>query len=170
MGVEDGGSWRPAPSGCVKINVDAGVKEGEGVSLGLVCRDDRGAVLWGISVVQDQVWEPHVAEAVTVLEGAKEAMRLGYRDIVMESDGAQVIEALNKKQAGRSSFMLVIDEVLCLSVYFNSVVWSFSSRVNNSVAHALAHVYPRISGRTEWSSVLPPTTNDADLFDLSLLK
>ncbi|XP_074297533.1 uncharacterized protein LOC141628269 [Silene latifolia] len=145
MGVEDGGSWRPAPSGCVKINVDAGVKEGEGVSLCLVCRDDRGAVLWGISVVQDQVWEPHVAEAVAVLEGAKEAMRLGYKDIVMESDCAQVIEALNKKQAGRSSFMLVIDEVLCLSVYFNFVVWSFSSRVNNSVAHALAHVYPRIS-------------------------
>ncbi|XP_074297260.1 uncharacterized protein LOC141627964 [Silene latifolia] len=120
--------------------------------------------------VEDQVWEPHVAEAVAVLEGAKEAMRLGYRDIVIESDFAQVIEALNKKQAERSSFMLVIEEILCLSVSFSSVVWSFSSRVNNSVAHALALVYPRISGRTEWSSVLPPTANDAVLFDLSLLK
>ncbi|XP_074314149.1 uncharacterized protein LOC141649356 [Silene latifolia] len=170
MGAEEGRGWRPPPMGCVKINTDAGVSEGVGVSLGLVYRDDRGEVLWGVSVVQDQVWEPHVAEAVAVLEGVKEAKRLGYKDIVMESDCAQVIEALNKKQAGRSSFMLVIDEVLCLSEYFNSVVWSFSSRVNNSVAHALAHIYPRISGRVEWSSVLPPTANDAVLFDLSILK
>ncbi|XP_074288083.1 uncharacterized protein LOC141613242 [Silene latifolia] len=167
---EEGGGWQPAPSGCVKINVDAGVKEGEGVSLGIVCRDDRGAVLWGISVVQDHIWEPHVAEAVAVFEGVKEAKRRGYRDIVVESDCAQVIEALNKKQTGRSSFMLVLDEILCVSEFFNSIVWLFSSRVNNSVAHALAHVYPRISGRREWSSVLPSTANDAVLFDLSLLK
>ncbi|XP_074306547.1 uncharacterized protein LOC141641799 [Silene latifolia] len=166
---EDEGGWRPAPSGCVKIKVDAGVKEGEGVSLGLVCRDDRGAVLWGISIVQDQVWEPHVAEAVAALEGVKEALRLGHRDIVIESDCAQVVEALKKKQTGRSSFMLVIDEILSLSVSFSSVVWSFSSRVNKSVAHALAHIFPRISGRTEWLCALPPAANDAVLFDISLL-
>ncbi|XP_074278373.1 uncharacterized protein LOC141601964 [Silene latifolia] len=37
--------WRPAMGGYVKINVYAGAKEGEGVSTGVVCRDDQREVL-----------------------------------------------------------------------------------------------------------------------------
>ncbi|XP_074290806.1 uncharacterized protein LOC141617506 [Silene latifolia] len=162
--------WEPAPRGFVKVNVDAGVKEDEGVSLGLVCRGEMGDVLWGVFTVQDQVLEPHVAEAVAILEGLKEALRTGYRDVVLESDCLQVVEALKKKLSGRSCFMLVIEEILLLCNSFNTVLWSFSSRVNNTVAHALAHIYPRNTGRMEWSETLPPSANDAILFDLSLLK
>ncbi|XP_074301056.1 uncharacterized protein LOC141632405 [Silene latifolia] len=162
--------WEPAPRGFVKVNVDAGVKEDEGVTLGLVCRGEKSDVLWGVSIVQDQVWEPHVAEAVAVLEGLKEALRTGYRDVVLESDCLQVVEARKKKLSGRSCFMLVIEEILLLCNSFNTVLWSFSSRVNNTVAHALAHIYPRNTGRMEWSDTLPPSANDAVLFDLSLLK
>ncbi|XP_074302822.1 uncharacterized protein LOC141635723 [Silene latifolia] len=71
---EEGG-WMPAPSGFVKINVDASMKEGEGVSCGVVCRDTGGQVLSGVSIVQERVWEAHVAEAVVVLEGMKELKR-----------------------------------------------------------------------------------------------
>ncbi|XP_074303972.1 uncharacterized protein LOC141638457 [Silene latifolia] len=161
--------WMAPWEGYVKVNVDAGVKEGEGVSLGVVCRDGSGRVLWGVSCVQEQVWEPQVAEAVAVLEGVKEASRKGHSRIIMESDRLQVIEVLKRKSKGRSVLSLVLDDILYACSSFDYVVWSYTSRVNNSVAHALAHVCSRVVGRVMWSDVLPPIANNAVSLDLSLI-
>ncbi|XP_074266449.1 uncharacterized protein LOC141589722 [Silene latifolia] len=162
--------WERPKEGFVKVNVDAGVKEEDGVSLGVVCRDCEGRVLWGISCVQEQVWEPQVAEAVAVLEGVMEARRRGYTKVVIESDCLQVIDALKRKAKGRSDLALVIDDILAASSYFNSVLWSYTCRVNNSVAHSLAHLFPRSVGRFVWSGDLPPIANNAVSFDLSLMQ
>ncbi|XP_074271422.1 uncharacterized protein LOC141595356 [Silene latifolia] len=48
---DSGEGWTVAEDGYVKINVDAGVKEGEGVGTGVACRDGRGEVMWGLSVI-----------------------------------------------------------------------------------------------------------------------
>ncbi|XP_074271735.1 uncharacterized protein LOC141595669 [Silene latifolia] len=167
---EKGGkAWNAPPEGFVKINVDAGVKEGDGTGLGVVCRDERGRVQWGMSEVRDQVLDPHVAEALAVYEGLQEARRRGLQHIVVESDCLMVVEALRKKTKGRSDFSLIVDDVLALCHFFTSVSWSFTSRLNNSVAHILAHCQPRVVGRVCWSDVLPEKANDAVLFDLSLI-
>ncbi|XP_074283871.1 uncharacterized protein LOC141608414 [Silene latifolia] len=139
--------WVAPTEGYVKINVDAVVQEGVGVNLGMVCRDGRGRVLWGATHVLEQLWESHIAEAVAVLEGIKEARWRGHENIVVESDCLQVIEALRKSRSGRSIFDLVLDDISSLRFSFNSVVWSFTSRLNNGVAHALAHPFPRVVGK-----------------------
>ncbi|XP_074299339.1 uncharacterized protein LOC141630413 [Silene latifolia] len=121
--------WEIPQTDFVKINVDAGAKEGVRVSVGVVCRDDRGRVLWGLSMVQDLSWESHVAEASAVFE----------------------------------------DDILCLCNSFSSVLWSYTSLVNNMVAHSLAHILPRVVGRLVWSDVLPPIVNNAVNFDYRLI-
>ncbi|XP_074315033.1 uncharacterized protein LOC141651211 [Silene latifolia] len=78
--------WKTAMNGYVKINVDAGVKEGEGVSTGVVYRDERGEVLWGMTIVRSAEWDPRVAEAAAVYDGLQEAQIRGHRDVVVESD------------------------------------------------------------------------------------
>ncbi|XP_074298362.1 uncharacterized protein LOC141629226 [Silene latifolia] len=78
--------WRSAMGGYVKINVDAGVKEGEGVSSGVVCRDDRGVVMWGLTVVREEEWDPKFAEAMAVHDGLEEAKTRGIRQVVVERD------------------------------------------------------------------------------------
>ncbi|XP_074290776.1 uncharacterized protein LOC141617478 [Silene latifolia] len=155
--------------GYVKINVDAGVKEGEGVSSGVVCRDDRGVVMWGLTVVREEEWDPKFAEAMAVHDGLEEAKTRGIQQVVVESDCLQVIDALKDKRSGRSSFSLLVDDILLLCNSFQSVVWSHTSRINNSVAHALAHVVPRTVGKTMWSAMLPPCANSAADYDLSLM-
>ncbi|XP_074315639.1 uncharacterized protein LOC141651843 [Silene latifolia] len=162
--------WVAPTDNFVKVNVDAGVKEGEGVGLGIVCRDASGHVQWGVSHVQDHCWEPHVAEAVAVLEGVREALARGHSQVIMESDCLEVIEALKKQAKGRSILSLVIADILAFSNSFSSVVWSYTSRLNNSVAHALAHVFPRVIGRVEWSDSLSPIANNAVSFDISLMQ
>ncbi|XP_074288072.1 uncharacterized protein LOC141613231 [Silene latifolia] len=67
--------WAALVAEYVKVNIDAGVKEGEGVGLGVVYRSGDGRVLWGVSFVQVQEWEPLVDEGVAVLEVVKEAIQ-----------------------------------------------------------------------------------------------
>ncbi|XP_074271644.1 uncharacterized protein LOC141595576 [Silene latifolia] len=162
--------WVAPPEGYVKINVDAGVQEGMGLGLGMVCRDRRGQVLWGATFVLEQLWESHIAEAVAVLERVKEARRRGHAKIIVESDCLQVVEALRKSCPGRSIFDLVLDDILSLRFSFNSIVWSFTSRLDNGVGHALAHPFPRIVGKFMWSEDLPLIANDVVCSDLLLMQ
>ncbi|XP_074287460.1 uncharacterized protein LOC141612546 [Silene latifolia] len=141
--------------GWVKLNVDAGVKEGVGVGIGGVCRDSSGKVLWGMAARRPEVWEAHVAEAVAVLEGLQEAAKAGHTAVIVESDCSQVIDGLNLRKKGRSVFALVVDDILRLCNSFSSVAFSHVSRKNNEVAHALAHVLPVVSGRSVWYETLP---------------
>ncbi|XP_074293648.1 uncharacterized protein LOC141620758 [Silene latifolia] len=161
--------WIAATEGAVKINVDAGVKDGEGVSTGAVCRDNRGGVELGLTIRRDVEWEPRFAEAIAVLDGLQEAHTRGHRRVVLESNCLQVVDALLEKRKGRCSFSLLIDDILSLCSSFDSVVWSHTSRINNSVAHALAHVLPRVDGKNVWPSVLPSVANSAVEYDLSLM-
>ncbi|XP_074296243.1 uncharacterized protein LOC141624234 [Silene latifolia] len=147
--------WRAPEHGWVKINVDAGVKEGLGVGVGAVCRNAQGKVLWGLSINRKEVWEPHVAEAVAVLEGLVEAVRAGHDLIVVESDCSRVVDALKTRKSGRSSFFLVLDDIFRICSSFVDVIWSHTSRNNNEVAHALAHVSPGVVGKTVWIDQLP---------------
>ncbi|XP_074270231.1 uncharacterized protein LOC141593178 [Silene latifolia] len=161
--------WKPTAEGYHKINVDAGIKDGEGVSSGVVCRDAGGKVLWGLTVVREAEWDPRFAEAMAMLDGLQEARARGHDRVVLESDCLQVIDALVEKHKGRNSFSLLIADILFLCNSFVSVVWSHTSRINNSVAHALAHILPRVVGKTVWLDVLPPVADSAAVYDLSLM-
>ncbi|XP_074318605.1 uncharacterized protein LOC141655423 [Silene latifolia] len=166
---ENGEGWRPAREGVVKINVDARVKEEEGVATGIVCRNHRGEVVWGVTMAREQLWDVHIAEAIAILDGMEKALRRGEACVEMESDCLEVVEALKQGKQGRSIFSQVIEDILVLSSNFQFISWLHTSRVNNSVAHALAHVVPRVVGCTRWEVDLPPSANAAALFDRSLI-
>ncbi|XP_074298201.1 uncharacterized protein LOC141629026 [Silene latifolia] len=154
---DEGKGWKGPRVGWVKINVDAGVKEGISVGTGAICRDDMGKILWSLSHSRREVWEPHVAEAVAIMDRVEEALKAGHTMVEVESDCVEVIEALKKRKAGRSMFYFIIDDILRICTSFNSVVWSFTRRVNNVLAHELAHVLPAGTGKVVWSNRLPET-------------
>ncbi|XP_074265990.1 uncharacterized protein LOC141588447 [Silene latifolia] len=167
---EESDGWKAAPAGYVKLNVDVGVVDGEGVDTGVVYRDERGLVVWGAARGRMQGWEPVVAEAVAMLDGLQEALDRGHRNVVVESDCLHVVDAVKGKRKGRSTFSLIIDAIISLCNSFISVIFLHTSRVNNCVAHALGHIRPHVIGKTTWLDSLPPVANDAVKFDLSLLK
>ncbi|XP_074276481.1 uncharacterized protein LOC141600194 [Silene latifolia] len=168
IGEEQG--WKPAKEGHVKLNVDAGVKEGEGVGTGAVCRDSSGLVLWGLSVYRLQEWEVHYAEAMAILDGLEEAVNRGITKIEVESDCLPVVNAIRERRTGRSAFALVIDDIIELSLRFDSFYCSHVSRSNNCVAHELAHLVPRTIGKVIWDAGLPPSANAAVIFDRNAIE
>ncbi|XP_074277006.1 uncharacterized protein LOC141600661 [Silene latifolia] len=92
--VKGSGGWQVPEPGLVKLNVDVGVKEGVGVGVGGVCRDETRKVLWGMSVFRKENWDPRIAEVVAILDGLEEAAAAGHDAVVVESDCLEVIEAL----------------------------------------------------------------------------
>ncbi|XP_074290445.1 uncharacterized protein LOC141617160 [Silene latifolia] len=108
---EGGGRWLKPEVGWMKLNVDAGVKEGWGTGLGVVSRDSEGMVLWGMTEFRCGTMEPRMAEAEAVLAGLKEAQARGSRRLVIESDCKVLIDALKSKLQGRSDFNLILDDI-----------------------------------------------------------
>ncbi|XP_074266445.1 uncharacterized protein LOC141589718 [Silene latifolia] len=169
-GERDDGGWAAAPEGYVKVNVDAGVKESEGVSTGFVLRGrSRTCFVGWRDCMGSTKWEPCMAEASGVLDGLQAARDRGHRCLVVESDCLQVVDTLRERKQGRSIFSQVRDDISDLCFEFDSVLWSYTPRVNNCVAYALAHITPRVVGSSFWSNVLPTVANNAVIFDLSLL-
>ncbi|KAL8152476.1 LOW QUALITY PROTEIN: hypothetical protein V2J09_010236 [Rumex salicifolius] len=71
-----GNSWQPPPTGCVKINVDAGSINGV-VSLGAVCRSPSGAILFVATKSLFGKFAIQLAEALVVRWGLQLGCRLG---------------------------------------------------------------------------------------------
>ncbi|XP_074290571.1 uncharacterized protein LOC141617286 [Silene latifolia] len=132
-------AWKRPGREWVKINMDAGVKEGNGMGLGVVCRNHEGEVMWGATERRRAEFEVRIAEAEAVLVALRMAKRRGHQYVIMESDCKEVIEALQRRKSGRNEFFAVIEDILELCDGFAQVVWSFISRNSNSVAHELSH-------------------------------
>ncbi|XP_074277216.1 uncharacterized protein LOC141600859 [Silene latifolia] len=142
-GIEEAGErWLKPREGVVKINVDAGVKEGYGTGLGLICRDEKGEVLWGWAERRREEMEPQVAEAEVIFIGIQKAKSFGHSAIIMESDCKVVVDELTNRSEGRSDVHMIVDDIVESCREFSCVAWSFVSRKFNRVAHELAYLCP----------------------------
>ncbi|XP_074296683.1 uncharacterized protein LOC141627124 [Silene latifolia] len=160
--------WARPERGKVKINVDAGVKEGVGTSWGIVCRGADGMMLWGATIQARALYHPTLVEAVAILSGLQEAASRGIRRLIVEEDCEVVIEDLKKRRTGRNDIFLVYYDILKLCRRFDDVSFSFVRRSWNKVAHGYAHVLSWEEGRRSWEGVFPPSITalaDADLIN-----
>lgn len=71
------GRWFAPPGNSIKVNVDAHVTHGNGVQLGVVIRDDAGALMDAAVKSIDADWAPVMAEAGAVRYGVELALWSG---------------------------------------------------------------------------------------------
>lgn len=131
-------SWYPPCAQFVKINFDEHVGADNTRGLGMVLRDDKGAIiLTGTRKVQAR-WNVELSEAFAALYGLKVASRMGYKRIHLEGDAFNVMAALHKQDQGLSPLHLVYD--CCFEMFdsFEFVMFSHVRRVGNTVAHMIA--------------------------------
>ncbi|XP_074301568.1 uncharacterized protein LOC141632966 [Silene latifolia] len=126
-----------------------------GVSLGAVCRDGDGRVAWAVSVQAEGVRPVQMAETEAVLLGLKEARRVGMRNVIVESDCLNVVADLQGGKKGRSDIFLIYKEILSLVPSFDSVIFNYTRRDSNKLAHLVAHASPWIIGRRFWLDAMP---------------
>ncbi|KAJ4963890.1 hypothetical protein NE237_023829 [Protea cynaroides] len=88
--------WSPPLAGCVKLNVDVATTENPYAhGLGFILRDSVHVPLRAVS---QKFCFPSVAvgEAMAIREGLREAITLGFINILVESDSLKVVNLINR--------------------------------------------------------------------------
>ncbi|XP_012842432.1 PREDICTED: uncharacterized protein LOC105962666 [Erythranthe guttata] len=133
-------TWHPPPVGAVKINTDAAVSSGNlFFSVGMVARNDEGQCIWWRVIKLPGNLHPAECEATAALKELLLAREKGWTNVVVEGDNLQVITALQHGENDLSSFSLLLDECLRLSLDIEYCSFNFVKRTGNLLAHAIAH-------------------------------
>ncbi|XP_075645666.1 uncharacterized protein LOC142616767 [Castanea sativa] len=89
--------WRNPQVGLVKINFDGAVFNDSNQSgIGVVIRDNNGAVLSSCSEKIHQAYKPDEVEALAALKAVSFALELGFRSAILEGDSLSLINALKR--------------------------------------------------------------------------
>ncbi|XP_062104157.1 uncharacterized protein LOC133815319 [Humulus lupulus] len=105
--------WEKPVEGVVKINCYAGLDHvAKKAGAGAVFRDFHGMVLASSTWSWDHLLDPTIAEALAVYHSILLCSRLGYHTVVIESDCANVVRAINNHKIEHSYLGYVIRDIL----------------------------------------------------------
>ena len=77
------------------------------------------------------------------------AAEIGLQRVIFEGDSAMVINALNQGSAGLSTYEVVIEEIRCQAIVFQSSVFNHANCVTDALAKKLKAVgYPDVAQRS----------------------
>ena len=128
--------WQPPQSGHVKVNVDAGLKDGL-ASLGIIARDAQGSVLFASSQIRFHCSDPEVAELMALIEGLRLEIQWTDLPVVLETECLSICKALNSNEDNRSKLALQLKEAKLLGDELRGVEFIHCNRMCNRVAHEL---------------------------------
>ncbi|XP_065619863.1 uncharacterized protein LOC136063423 [Quercus suber] len=112
--------------------------------VGVVIRDNNGAVLVSCSEKLHQAYKLDEVEALAALKAASLARELGFRNVILEGDSLCLIKALKSAEDSFSPTGLLVDNVKRFASSFERWMYSHVKRNGNSVAHSLAKNVIRI--------------------------
>ncbi|XP_021755529.1 uncharacterized protein LOC110720801 [Chenopodium quinoa] len=147
--------WTPPPIGTIKINADASVMSDGWVGLGVVARNDKGAVLFAASRRIRAWWSIEIAEAKAVVWAISFGSKFGYSNAVIESDCQAIITRLTKEAMYSTDLDLVLGDAMAQSTPYGSIQRSHVRREGNTVAHNLANFIP-FDFEQIWENFVPP--------------
>jgi hypothetical protein len=121
------------------VNWDAAVDKRKNLmGVGIIVRNNLGAVIATQCAVQKFILDPSVAEAIGAKLGAEFGRTLGLYSIFLEGDTSEVVSALNREEEEFSRMGSIIAEARKILKEFP--VWKVGSvrRGCNNAAHQLA--------------------------------
>ena len=147
--------WVPPPTGWAKCNVDGSfVSQSGEAGVGVVVRDSEGQVILTAWRVIFRCQDAVEAEALACLEGLRLAAQWVQGSIILESDCAQVIQAMQQKE-DRSALRFILEVAKDQAQVL--VDWRITKvkRESNLVAHELAHFARRSMHSAVWLGRAP---------------
>ena len=122
-----------------KINFDAEVFQASNLAgVGVIARDNRGDPIRALTMPIPFKQSVVELEALACQRAVQFALEIGLNQVVIEGDSITVIEALKNGSGQFASYGNVLDDIRSQSAGFQYVEFSYTSRVYNSVADALA--------------------------------
>ena len=141
--------WVPPPTNLVKRNFDGAVFSKENISrIEVVIKDENGLVLGSCTKHLPQAYNARV---------------------ILEGDSLTVIKALREGEQLLSPTGLLLEDVRMFSQSFETLLYSYSKREGNSVAHGLARYSSSIPDFLVWMEDVPPRIQSLVQADLPSL-
>ena len=104
-----GSRWSCPQDGLVKINFDGAVfSELNQSDVGVVIRENNGAMLASCSEKLHQAYKPDEVEALVALKAVTLARDLGFRKAILEGDSLSLMKALKSKNDSLSDRKSVV--------------------------------------------------------------
>lgn len=113
------------------------MREGYYVGLGAMLRDEEGHIV-AVAVKRASCTMTEIAEAKAAEYVVQLALRLGYRDVEVESDSVNVIQAVNSTRNDLTPVHLVYDYIRLGSMLFDVCSFKHIKRHCNTAAHLVA--------------------------------
>lgn len=107
--------WQPTIRNVIKINIDAAIRSGGFVQVGVVARDSNGILIFAAARKYTCCWTPEVGEAIAILDGLTVALEMNMDGIMLESDCLRVISLLKMEKSVRTDLGKIIDDIKMLS-------------------------------------------------------
>ncbi|KAL2893377.1 Transcription-repair-coupling factor [Bienertia sinuspersici] len=154
-GVWSSSRWTCLPVGHVKINVDAQLRDDGIIGFGAVIRDHRGKIQVTVVHRIEASWKATMEEAHAALFDVQLASRLGYTEVILESDSLQVVQAIITEADGGASIFLFYDDIVKRKNAFNSFLCSHVKRDGNRVSHLVARGDVEVGLERIWFDPIP---------------
>ncbi|GKV36865.1 hypothetical protein SLEP1_g44951 [Rubroshorea leprosula] len=132
--------WRPPDAGVVKINVDGAISAQQKIyGSGAVARDSSGEVVSAMMSKEQGLVSTEVSEACSLRQALKWAKDLMLDKVVVETDCASIVTAINcDTYCFNSSLRHILMDCKNLMASFTICRLQHVGRNGNSVAHELA--------------------------------
>ncbi|GKU89755.1 hypothetical protein SLEP1_g3851 [Rubroshorea leprosula] len=150
--------WTPPVGDHVKINVDGAVLAHQRIyGMGAIAWNSSGAVVAAMSCKGQGIVCAEIAEACCLRKALQWACELSFEKVIMESDCASLVTAMNSFLSGiNSSLGTVLSDCKLLMASINNCHVKFIRRVGNSMAHELARRALHAKDDEYWTSEVPP--------------
>jgi ribonuclease HI len=138
IGGQEPQCWGPPPEGWVKLSTDAGFCHLIGqASTGIVVRDSNGSMLLSAWRSIRHGGGADQAEAEACLQGIRLVTEWIKQPVCVESDCANLIQAISQKEEDRSRWAGIIKEIQATGDILPGCRFSHIKREANQVAHEL---------------------------------
>ena len=131
--------WKPPADGSYKANFDGAIfAETSEAGIGVIIRNDQGAVMASLS---QRIPYPHSVEAVEAYaarSATQFAIDLGFRDMIFEGDSFKIITALQHHSPCNTQYGHMIIDTKTIAQAFISCHYVHVKRDGNRAAHSLA--------------------------------
>ncbi|XP_050251532.1 uncharacterized protein LOC126698394 [Quercus robur] len=162
--------WCLPPKGTYKVNTDAAVFNNWGCcGFGVVIRNDKGELMGALCKKVEFPLGPIEAEAKATEASIYLAWDLGLKDIIVEGDSQQVIQALNGCITPALPILKIVEGLKLFLLRFNSWKAVHSRRTTNEEAHLLARNAMNVKDCVIWVEDTPPQIEHQILVDVSFL-
>ena len=140
----------------MKVNFDgATFDNSNSIGLGAIIRNDMGLVM---AACTQHIPLPTAVEMVEMLAARSAlcfAKDLSFNKLIVEGDLKVIIKALNSGGLSSSNFGHIFKDIKVMSSSFGNVVFSYTCRQGNRVAHRLARMACNFVHFQSWMEDVP---------------